>query len=162
MVCGKVASTGGDPRAVANTMQEYVQAKDNDIRAILNFPMAQLRTVLEAAAAGRMAPAGASRVIDCAFLQSMPPAAAGGGGGVGVGGAGGGAFGQQQQQQQLQQVPPPPPRQQQQQQYQPQQQQQQQRGSPFGGGVPAATPGAFGGARPATPGRACHIFPPKS
>ena len=45
----------------------WARGKENDIRAILGFPNAQLKQVLEMAAAGTMAPAGLTRVIDCAF-----------------------------------------------------------------------------------------------
>jgi hypothetical protein len=102
---------GQDPRQVGAKVDEYARGKENDIRAILGFPNAQLKQVLEMAAAGTMAPAGLTRVIDCAFAglasnavtavtpPGMPPQhphpqpAAGFGGNASPGafGAGGGA-----------------------------------------------------------------------
>ena len=49
---------GQDPRQVGAKVDEYARGKENDIRAILGFPNAQLKQVLEMAAAGTMAPRG--------------------------------------------------------------------------------------------------------
>lgn len=66
------ASRGIDPNQVFAKTHEFIQGKENDIRAILNFPMQQLRQVLDSAREGRMAPAGAARIIDHSMLSGAP------------------------------------------------------------------------------------------
>ena len=65
---------GQDPRSVSAKVDEFARGKENDIRSILNFPDVQLKRVLDLAAAGTMAPAGLTRVIDCAFAGLASPA----------------------------------------------------------------------------------------
>ena len=71
-VTGAAASRGIDPNQVFAKTHEFIQGKENDIRAILNFPMQQLRQVLDSAREGRMAPAGAARIIDHSMLSGVP------------------------------------------------------------------------------------------
>ena len=67
---------GQDPRQVGAKVDEFARGKESDIRAILGFPNAQLKQVLEMAAAGTMAPAGLTRVIDCTFAGLAAPTGA--------------------------------------------------------------------------------------
>ena len=71
-VTGAAASRGIDPNQVFAKTHEFIQGKETDIRAILNFPMQQLKQVLDNAREGRMAPAGAARIIDHAMLSGVP------------------------------------------------------------------------------------------